>query len=98
MPLTNTRNAEFLHNEVPGIKLTDDIRRRMAAHGQDKEKAQVEGVKIAKSLIDTALPLFKGIYLITPFMRYEMTVELTNYIHQQISSEERKQQHGRNVI
>lgn len=98
MPLTNTRNAEFLHNEVPGIKLTDDIRRRMAVHGQDKEKAQEEGVKIAKSLIDTALPLFKGIYLITPFMRYEMTVELTHYIHQQISSEERKQQHGRNVI
>ncbi len=26
MPLTGTRNAEFLHNEVPGIKLTDDIR------------------------------------------------------------------------
>src|SRR5699024_12210376 len=22
MPLTSTRNAEFLHNEVPGIKLT----------------------------------------------------------------------------
>jgi len=98
MPLTNTRNAEFLHNEVPGIKLTDEIRARMAAHGQNHESAQKEGVAIAKSLIDTALPLFKGIYLITPFLRYEMTVELTQYIHQQISSEERTYNHGRNAI
>jgi methionine synthase I (cobalamin-dependent)/5,10-methylenetetrahydrofolate reductase len=82
MPLTGSRNAEFLHNEVPGIKLTDEIRKRMAVHGEDKVKAQKEGVSIAKSLIDTATTLFKGIYLITPFMRYEMTVELTNYVHE----------------
>ena len=31
MPLVSTRNAEFLHNEVPGIKLPDDIRKRMAS-------------------------------------------------------------------
>ncbi|MDT8860037.1 bifunctional homocysteine S-methyltransferase/methylenetetrahydrofolate reductase [Alkalihalobacillus sp. MEB130] len=80
MPLTGTRNAEFLHNEVPGIKLTDDIRATMAACGEDKEASTEEGIKIAKSLIDAALQYFNGIYLITPFMRYEMTVELTKYI------------------
>jgi homocysteine S-methyltransferase len=80
MPLTGTRNAEFLHNEVPGIKLTDDIRAAMAACGEDKEAAAAEGIQIARSLIDAALQYFNGIYLITPFMRYEMTVELTKYI------------------
>lgn len=80
MPLTGTRNAEFLHNEVPGIKLTDDIRSAMAACGEDKEAATLEGIKIAKHLIDATLNFFNGIYLITPFMRYEMTVELTKYI------------------
>ena len=30
MPLTSSQNAEFLHNEVPGIKLTDQVRARMA--------------------------------------------------------------------
>ncbi|ARK30283.1 bifunctional homocysteine S-methyltransferase/methylenetetrahydrofolate reductase [Halalkalibacter krulwichiae] len=80
MPLTGTRNAEFLHNEVPGIKLTDDIRHAMAACGEDREASTKEGIAIAKSLIDTALAHFNGIYLITPFLRYEITVELTQYI------------------
>lgn len=80
MPLTGTRNAEFLHNEVPGIKLTDDIRAVMEACGDDREAATCEGIQIAKSLIDSALSFFNGIYLITPFLRYEMTVELTHYI------------------
>jgi methionine synthase I (cobalamin-dependent)/5,10-methylenetetrahydrofolate reductase len=95
MPLTSSRNAEFLHNEVPGIKLTDEIRKRMAAHGEDQKNAQLEGIVIAKSLLDTALQYFNGIYLITPFMRYEMTVELTNYIHEKIGiGLERKYQNG----
>ncbi|TWI52852.1 bifunctional homocysteine S-methyltransferase/methylenetetrahydrofolate reductase [Halalkalibacter nanhaiisediminis] len=83
MPLTGTRNAEFLHNEVPGIKLTDDIRAAMAACGDDRVASTREGIQIAKSLIDTALSFFNGIYLITPFLRYEMTVELTEYIQEQ---------------
>lgn len=81
MPIVSSQNAEFLHNEVPGIKLTDDIRARMARCGNDREKATAEGIAIAKSLIDIALDLFNGIYLITPFMRYDITVELVQYIH-----------------
>lgn len=80
MPLTGTRNAEFLHNEVPGIKLTDEIRAAMAACGEDREASTREGIAIAKSLIDATLAHFNGIYLITPFLRYEITVELTKYI------------------
>lgn len=82
MPLTSGRNAEFLHNEVPGIKLTDQVRATMAACGNDREKAEREGIAIAKELLDTAMEYFNGIYLITPFLRYNMTVELTKYIHE----------------
>ncbi|WP_419095563.1 bifunctional homocysteine S-methyltransferase/methylenetetrahydrofolate reductase [Alkalihalobacterium alkalicellulosilyticum] len=88
MPLTGSRNAEFLHNEVPGIKLTDEIRQAMADCGEDKEAAKREGIAIAKSLIDTAFELFNGIYLITPFLRYDMTVELTSYIQQKVKAQE----------
>src|SRR5699024_12010272 len=42
MPITSTKNAEFLHNEVPGITLTDDVRERMKAAGNDREKATAE--------------------------------------------------------
>nr|WP_273125677.1 bifunctional homocysteine S-methyltransferase/methylenetetrahydrofolate reductase [Bacillus weihaiensis] len=82
MPLTSSRNAEFIHNEIPGIKLSDAIRETMAAAGTDKEQARIEGLAIAKDLIDTAFDLFNGIYLITPFLQYDLTVELTHYIHE----------------
>jgi methionine synthase / methylenetetrahydrofolate reductase(NADPH) len=77
MPLISHRNAEFLHNEVPGIRLTDEVRERMARF--EGEDARKQGVEIAMELIDTAKRHFNGIYLITPFMRYEMTVELARY-------------------
>jgi methionine synthase I (cobalamin-dependent)/5,10-methylenetetrahydrofolate reductase len=78
MPLASGRNAEYLHNEVPGIQLSDEVRERMA--GLEGEAGRAEGVKIAKELLDAALPHFNGIYLITPFMFYDMGVQLTNYV------------------
>ncbi|MFJ5670599.1 bifunctional homocysteine S-methyltransferase/methylenetetrahydrofolate reductase [Bacillus safensis] len=82
MPLTSSRNAEFIHHEIPGIKLSDSIRDIMAKAGEDKEKQRAEGLAIARSLLDTACELFHGIYLITPFLRSDLTAELTTYIHQ----------------
>ncbi|MGP4062779.1 bifunctional homocysteine S-methyltransferase/methylenetetrahydrofolate reductase [Halobacillus sp. H74] len=98
MPLTSVRNAEFLHNEVPGMTLSADILERMEQAGDNKAQAQAEGISIAKSLIDTAMDLFNGIYLITPFLRYEMTVELTNYIHEKSASKERKLSDGIHIV
>ncbi|MEK5186617.1 bifunctional homocysteine S-methyltransferase/methylenetetrahydrofolate reductase [Solibacillus sp. FSL W7-1324] len=82
MPLTSSRSAEFLHHEVPGIKLSDEVLARMAACGDDKEAATAEGIAIAKELLDTACKYFNGIYLITPFLRYDMTLELMDYVKQ----------------
>lgn len=80
MPLTSFKSAEFLHHEVPGIKLSDEVLARMKACGDDKEKATAEGVAIAKELLDTACKYFNGIYLITPFLRYDMTLQLMDYV------------------
>ncbi|MBK3496240.1 bifunctional homocysteine S-methyltransferase/methylenetetrahydrofolate reductase [Viridibacillus sp. YIM B01967] len=82
MPLTGIRNSEFLHHEVPGIKLSDEVLERMRATGDDKELATAEGIAIAKELIDTAAELFNGIYIITPFIRYDMSLELIHYIQE----------------
>ncbi|TES50513.1 bifunctional homocysteine S-methyltransferase/methylenetetrahydrofolate reductase [Shouchella lehensis] len=95
MPLTSSRNAEFLHNEVPGISLSDDTRVRMARAGEDKVKAEQEGLAMAKSLADAAATYFNGLYLITPFLRYRLTVELTRYLRTHTTaplSKERKLQ------
>ena len=80
MPLTSYRNAEFIHNEVPGITLPKDVLSAMEKAGSDKDKAEREGIAIAKELIAAASECFNGIYLITPFLRYHMTAELTETI------------------
>src|SRR5690606_20701893 len=94
MPLTNIRNAEFLHHEVPGIKLSDEVLERMRACGDDRQKATEEGIAIAKELLDTAAQYFNGIYLITPFLRYDMTLELFHHIQQLDAQKERKIAHA----
>ncbi|WP_054958373.1 bifunctional homocysteine S-methyltransferase/methylenetetrahydrofolate reductase [Paenibacillus dakarensis] len=78
MPLASGRNAEYLHNEVPGIQLSDEVRERMS--GLEGEEGRAMGVKIAKELLDVAIKHFNGIYLMTPFMFYEMSVQLTEYV------------------
>ncbi|MBT2728971.1 bifunctional homocysteine S-methyltransferase/methylenetetrahydrofolate reductase [Bacillus sp. ISL-75] len=97
MPLTSSKNAEFLHNEVPGIKIADTIRQRMAQLNDDPLQAAREGIAITKSLIDAALDLFNGIYLITPFLRYELTAELALYTRQR-ASEMRGSNYAENTI
>src|SRR5690625_231049 len=94
MPLTSSRNAEFLHNEVPGIELTDDVREKMRAVSGDRKKSAEVSINISKKLLDTALKHFNGIYLITPFMRYEIVVELVKYIKEQTECSTKIQLHS----
>lgn len=82
MPLTSSRNAEFIHNEVPGISLPDSVRMAMAKAGEDPVSAKREGLAIAMELIEAAREKFNGLYLITPFLQYDMTVRLTEYIRE----------------
>lgn len=84
MPFTSERNAEYLHNEVPGITLSDNVRARMA--GLEGEAGRRVSLDISKELLDVAMEHFQGIYLITPFMAYEMTVELTGYVRDRAAS------------
>ena len=90
MPLTSTRNAEFLHNEVPGFKLTDEVRSRMREAGDNREKAIEESLSIAKELIDTTLEHFHGIYFVTPFIRYDIIVTLVEYIHKKLKEDHKE--------
>ncbi len=78
MPLVSSGNTEFLHNEVPGFVVPDDVRARMARFDRGR-KARREGIRIAREIIESVLTYFNGLYLITPFNRYPMTVELTEF-------------------
>jgi homocysteine S-methyltransferase len=87
MPLLSARNAEFLHNEVPGIQLTDEIRRRMK--GLSGKEGRAMGMQICRELIDAMIDTADGFYLIPPQIRTEMAVELVDYIHQRLPQHRR---------
>jgi homocysteine S-methyltransferase len=77
-PLLNGRQAEFLHNEVPGIVVPDRVREQMA--GKEGPEGRKEGIEVAKEVCRATMDLFPGVYLITPFLNYETTVELAHFI------------------
>jgi homocysteine S-methyltransferase len=76
LPLLSNRNAEFLHNEVPGMHIPDSIRERMASVGEDK--AREEGICIAKEAIAQARDLegVAGVYIMPPFGRIKLALEV----------------------
>lgn len=78
MPLLSERNAEFLHNEVPGIVLSDEVRGRM--RGLKGKEGRAEGVKLCVELIDAMMPRVAGFYLIPPQRFLDMGVELVSHI------------------
>jgi homocysteine S-methyltransferase len=77
LPLVSFRNAEFLHNEFPGITIPDEIRDRLHRAGKEGE---AEGCQIAWELIEYALDKLPGIYIMPPFNRYHLAVELLSKI------------------
>jgi homocysteine S-methyltransferase len=74
LPLVSERNAEFLHNEVPGITLPDVVRRRM--RGKSGEAGVREGLDLAMELVDAGRGKVGGWYLMPPFGKVDLALEL----------------------
>jgi homocysteine S-methyltransferase len=75
LPLASHRNAEFLHNEVPGMRVPDTIRERMRAAGSG-QAARAEGVAIAREMLSQVKDRVAGAYIMPPFGRYELAAEI----------------------
>ena len=50
LPLASHKNAEFLHNEVPGMQVPEEVRERMRKAGSGPA-ARKEGVAIARGMV-----------------------------------------------
>jgi homocysteine S-methyltransferase len=59
MPLRSARQAEFLHNEVPGINIPRHVREKLAA--PSPEDAPGYGVEVAQKLLAEAQPSSAGL-------------------------------------
>jgi homocysteine S-methyltransferase len=77
IPLHSSRHAEFLHNEVPGITIPDEVRARMRAAG---EHGHEEGLKLSEELLSAAHSMVQGVYLMPSYGRYDIVSELTKML------------------
>jgi homocysteine S-methyltransferase len=76
-PLVSFRNAEFLHNEVPGVQVTPDIMDRMrAASAISKEAGRDEGLKIARESLAEVRDLIQGVQVSAPFGNVKYALEV----------------------
>ena len=75
LPLVSYKNAEFLHNEVPGMQIPEPIRERMqgAAPGAEARK---ESVRIAREMLFALRDRVQGAYLMPPLGRFELALEV----------------------
>ncbi len=77
LPLASHANAEFLHNEVPGMSIPESIRKRMEKAGSG-DAAREEGVKIAQEALRAVREMdrVKGVYIMPPFERYDLALRV----------------------
>ncbi len=67
------RHANFLHNEVPGISIPEEMRKRVEAAGEDAVKV---GVEMSVDLIQQIKSWAAGVYVMPQFHKYDMVAEI----------------------
>ena len=73
LPLVNGRHAAFLHNEVPGIFIPDETRKRVEEAGDNGAKV---GVELAVDLIQQIKSWASGVYIMPQFHKFDMVAEI----------------------
>ncbi len=73
LPLVSSRNAEFLHNEVPGMSVPQPVRERLAA-APTRQRAREVGVSVARDMVAAARDLVAGVYVMPPFNRFDLAI------------------------
>ena len=79
LPLASAKNAEFLHNEVPGMQVPKATRARMQK-ASSREEQRAEGLRIAAEALRHARSLdgVAGAYIFPPFGRYSAVLDVMN--------------------
>ncbi|MDP4093353.1 MAG: bifunctional homocysteine S-methyltransferase/methylenetetrahydrofolate reductase [Bacillota bacterium] len=77
MPVVSYKNAQFLNNEIPGIKIPGMYIERFKDIA-DRAQAENTGVEIAVEIANSIRPYVDGYYFITPFNRVDMIIKIIN--------------------
>jgi homocysteine S-methyltransferase len=75
-PLLSLRNAEFLANEVPGVKVPVEILEEMAKAGSDAVEAARRGVEIAHRIMRRLDDACEGFCISAPLNKVDIALDL----------------------
>lgn len=75
LPLVSYRNAQFLHNEVPGMSIPLTIREKMKKAGSKSEARQL-GIDIARNLLEQVKNEIDGVYVMPPLGHYKSAIKI----------------------
>jgi len=78
-PLASLRNAEFMNNEVPGVRVPSSVLERMR-RADTKEAARAEGIAFARETLSALLPHVQGVQIAAPFGRYRTAIDVAEAI------------------
>ncbi len=82
-PLVSYRNADFLHNEVPGVNVTPEILERMRKASEiGKEEAREEGIAIARESLLEVRDLIAGVQVSAPFNNVKYALQVFNVLNE----------------
>ncbi len=81
LPLASYKNAEFLHNEVPGMQVPQAIRDRLRNAGDKAEQRQI-GIQIARDALNICKqhPRICGTYVYPPFGSYKAVLRVVEVL------------------
>ncbi len=74
MPLVSARHAEFLHNEIPGMLIPEEIRRKLALEPPGDQREA--GIRISAGLVRTFSGSSDGFYFICPRNKIDTVIPL----------------------
>ena len=79
LPPVTRKLATYLHNEVPGIRLPDELLNRLAAFENPADQERV-ALDHTLGLLDALAREMDGIYLITPGNRWQCLLPLMEQV------------------
>jgi len=77
LPIVSAKNAEFLHNEVPGMQIPAEVRARLAAAPSRDAQREI-GIEVAQETLRAVQgdPRIQGAYIFPPFGSYRAVVRV----------------------
>jgi len=72
-PLASLRNAQFLHQEVPGMQIPESILQRMASQATPEAQRET-GIQIAREALQHFSKHVQGTYIMPPFNKADIAL------------------------